>query len=190
MRSHLRCDPCVGAVMPRTPKLNVYRTAIGFHDAYVAAPSQKAALAAWGSDKDLFARGVAEKVDDPRLAEAALASPGTVIKRSRGSAAEQIAALPPDPSPRSKSPERSTTARKPAARPRPSRDALQEAERALEEAEQTRAAERAEFDKRAAALAREREASEDKAKAALNKLRRKRDAEAEAYDRALADWRG
>ena len=32
------------------PKLKVYRTPIGFHDAYVAAPSQKAALDAWGSD--------------------------------------------------------------------------------------------------------------------------------------------
>jgi hypothetical protein len=28
-------------------KLKVFRTPIGFHDAYVAAPSKKAALAAW-----------------------------------------------------------------------------------------------------------------------------------------------
>lgn len=34
--------------MPRKQKLKVYRTPIGFHDAYVAAPSQKAALKAWG----------------------------------------------------------------------------------------------------------------------------------------------
>jgi hypothetical protein len=29
--------------MPRVAKLKVFRTPIGFHDAYVAAPSQKAA---------------------------------------------------------------------------------------------------------------------------------------------------
>jgi hypothetical protein len=33
--------------MPRAAKLKVFRTPIGFHDAYVAAPSQKAALEAW-----------------------------------------------------------------------------------------------------------------------------------------------
>jgi hypothetical protein len=73
-------------------KLKVYRTAIGFYDAYVAAPSQKAALEAWGSEHNLFARGVAELVTDPALTKVPLASPGEVVKRLRGSAAEQIAA--------------------------------------------------------------------------------------------------
>lgn len=45
-------------------KLKVYRTATGFHDAYVAAPNQKAALETWGSDKDLFARCAAKIVTD------------------------------------------------------------------------------------------------------------------------------
>lgn len=80
--------------MPRAAKLKVYRTPIGFHDAYVAAPSQKAALQAWGSDADLFARGVAEQVADPALMEEPLAHPGKVIRRLRGSAEEQLAALP------------------------------------------------------------------------------------------------
>jgi hypothetical protein len=44
----------------RTQKLKVYRTPIGFHDAYVAAPSKKAALEASGSDANLFVRGIAE----------------------------------------------------------------------------------------------------------------------------------
>lgn len=132
---------------------------------------------------------MAEKVDDPALAEAALASPGTVIKRSRGTAAEQIAALPPEPT-RGKAPGRTKEARKPATKPRPSRAALEAAERALEDAEHARDAQRADFDKRAAALAREREASEKKAAAALGKLRSQRDAEADAYERALSDWRG
>lgn len=72
-------------------KLKVFRTPIGFHDAYVAAPSQKAALAAWGADADLFARGLAEQVTDPELAAAALADPGKVIRVPRGSASEHLA---------------------------------------------------------------------------------------------------
>ena len=73
-------------------KLKVFRTPAGFHDAYVAAPSRKAALADWGADADLFARGVAEEVTDPALLEEPLARPGEVVRRSRGSAAEQLAA--------------------------------------------------------------------------------------------------
>lgn len=75
-------------------KLKVYRTPIGFHDAYVAAPNQKAALKAWGSDADLFARGVAELVTDAALTADPLAHPGEVIRVRRGSAAENVAALP------------------------------------------------------------------------------------------------
>ena len=77
----------------RGKKLKVFRTPIGFHDAYVAAPSQKAALEAWGSDTNLFARGEAELVEDPKLAAAALERPGEVIKVPRGSVAEQVKAL-------------------------------------------------------------------------------------------------
>ena len=79
------------------PKLKVYRTPIGFHDAYVAAPSQKAALLAWGSDADLFARGIAELVTDEELIAAPLASPGKVIRKLRGTTDEQLeAAKMPD----------------------------------------------------------------------------------------------
>ena len=77
----------------RKPKLKVFRTPIGFHDAYVAAPSQKAALEAWGADGNLFAQGIAEQVDDPKLMEEPLANPGKVIKRVRGSADEHFEAL-------------------------------------------------------------------------------------------------
>ena len=48
-------------------KLKVYRTPIGFHDAFVAAPSQKTALKSWGADVDLFAYGAAEVVSDEGL---------------------------------------------------------------------------------------------------------------------------
>jgi len=80
--------------MARKQKLRVYRTPIGFHDAYVAAPSQKAALKAWGADVDLFARGVAEAVDDETLREAPLKDPGVVVRVPRGSSEEHMAALP------------------------------------------------------------------------------------------------
>ena len=63
---------------PRKSKLKVFRTPIGFHDAYVAAPSQKAALEAWGSDSNLFAAGAAELVTDAAL------TPGAARAAGRG----------------------------------------------------------------------------------------------------------
>lgn len=78
---------------PRRQKLKVFCTPIGFHDAYVAAPSQKAALRAWGADSNLFAQGVAEQVTDPDLMAELLANPGSIIKRLRGSREQQIEAV-------------------------------------------------------------------------------------------------
>lgn len=83
--------------MARRQKLKVFRTPTGFHDAYVAAPSRKAALAAWGSDVDLFAHGIAEVVTDEVLSREPLENPGKLIRRLRGTAEEQFAALGPDP---------------------------------------------------------------------------------------------
>ena len=60
---------------------------------YIAAPSQKAALEAWGSERDLFSAGAAEPIDDPELMREPLANPGKVIRRARGTVAEHIAAL-------------------------------------------------------------------------------------------------
>ena len=201
-------------------KLKVFRTAIGFHDAYVAAPSRKAALAAWGSDKDLFARGAAEEVTDPDLAAEALAQPGTVIKRLRGTAAEQLASLPTkraravaprvedEPSPvRPRRSTRSAAKAKPAGEPRaappppsppppppptpkPSRDALDEAEAALSRAKAEQADALAEIARREAALARERRMLERDAADATRRLLRQRDAAAAAYEDAMRRWRG
>ena len=77
------------------PTLKVFRTSTGFHDAYVAAPSQKAALAAWGTDSNLFTQGLAEQVSDEALMAEPLAQPGVVIKKLRGTEAEHFAALGP-----------------------------------------------------------------------------------------------
>lgn len=77
----------------RRQRLKVFRTPIGFHDAYVAAPSQKAALEAWGANTNLFAQGAAEQVTEPKLTKAPLEHPGEVIKVLRGDEAAQLKAL-------------------------------------------------------------------------------------------------
>jgi hypothetical protein len=152
------------------PKLKVYRTPIGFHDAYVAAPSQKAALKAWGAKADLFARGGAEVVTEGDLAKAPLAHPGEVIRLLRGTEAQHIKALgqrsptprvrkggqlgaEPDtrePPARANAPKAASADepapetkkhRRPRTRPRPSRAALDKAEAAIRDAEARHAAE-------------------------------------------------
>jgi len=132
------------------PKLKVYRTPIGFHDAYVATTSQKAALKAWGAEAELFARGAAEVVTDPRLIEAPLAQPGKVIRVLRGTEAQHIKALGRKPAatrtrkadvaPRAEEntpvASRVRQAEKPKpSRPRPSRAALDKAETAVRDTE-------------------------------------------------------
>lgn len=171
-------------------KLKVYRTPIGFHDAYVAAPSQKAALEAWGSDHDLFARGIAEIVTDPALTEEPLARPGTVVKRSRGSAAEQLAALPPDRAKAPAPPEPvAKAARKPKAKPRPDRARLDAAEAALAGLRQRHDAARAAIDARIAALQHERADLLAAQKTEVATGEDAIDVAAAAYDKAMRAWR-
>jgi hypothetical protein len=57
-------------------RLKVYMTQIGFHTWLVAAPSQKAALAAWDVKENLFAMGSAEVVTDKACIELAMKTPG------------------------------------------------------------------------------------------------------------------
>ncbi|WP_341024643.1 hypothetical protein [Brevundimonas diminuta] len=63
------------------PRLKLFEWSDGFHIFTVAASSRPKALIAWGSDQDLFATGLAKEVHDSPDAEAAKASPGTVIER-------------------------------------------------------------------------------------------------------------
>ena len=187
--------------MARAQKLKVYRTAAGFYDAYVAAPSQKAALAAWGSERDLFARGIAELVTDPALMVEPLASPGTVVKHSRGTTAEQIAALPEpgkrattakaDTGAKDKSAPTPTQKRRPEPKPtpKPKRDEIDAAEDAL-------AAVKTEFDRklkdiaeREAALARDRRSLEKAGSAGVQDAEATLDERRRAYDAAMRQWR-
>ncbi|NIJ06872.1 hypothetical protein FHS31_000454 [Sphingomonas vulcanisoli] len=166
-------------------KLKVYRTAIGFHDAYVAAPSKKAALAAWGTTKDLFARHAAELVEDAALTAEPLAHPGEVIKRARGTAAEQLAALPDKAQPRKTSP-KPVPARK--ASPRPSRANVDRAEQALADAEQRHETEMAVLRREEKALAKRRRKIADAHQAESRKLQGKIDAARDDYETAIARW--
>ncbi len=196
--------------MARATKLKVYRTVAGFHDAYVAAPSQKAALEAWGSERDLFARGIAEQVTDPALTAEPLAAPGTVVKRSRGTSAEQIAALP-DPQPdtperdastgkaRAKSPSPGSAKAKSKSTPKPPPRAKPDPKpsgTALDAAEETLAAVKADYAgreralaAREAALTRERRAFDRDRAAVLDAAQTARDDAQARYDAALRTWR-
>ena len=169
-------------------KLKVYRTPIGFHDAYVAASSQKAALAAWGTKTDLFARGVAELVSDEALTAEPLAHPGEVIRRSRGSVEDQLAALPSDKQQQLGKPPK-TVAKKPIAR-KPSRDALDQAEGALEQAQEQHVAALTAIEERQRALDAERKRLEAAQAAEIERLERTAEAARTDYGDRLAEWRG
>lgn len=66
------------------PRLKVFTTQSGFYDLAVAAPSQPAALRAWGIRQNLFAEGLAAVATDKTVVKAALAQPGVVLKRPLG----------------------------------------------------------------------------------------------------------
>jgi hypothetical protein len=166
-----------GKIMPR--KLKVFCMPIGFEDAYVAAPSRKAALEAWGAVHDQFARGVAKEVSDPALMKEPLARPGEVIRKSRGDLARQLKSLP-----RAKKgaiAKQASPARKSRPKPQPKRDRLDSAEQAVEAA---RRRQQAEVDK----LERQLDILRAKHTRELQQLTRKRDAERKRYSEALKAW--
>ncbi len=165
--------------MPRALKL--FRTAIGFHDAYVAAPSRKAALEAWGTDKNLFARGVAEQVDDPELFDRLSETPGEVFRRARGSAKDHHAALP------AKLPTARKASREPKP-PKPSNDDVRKARAALDALEKEQVTEAAALRRREAELARERRAMEQEHASALDDAQHILEDAQRDYDRAIAKW--
>ncbi len=171
---------------------------IGFHDAYVAAPSRKAALAAWGADSDLFASKLAERVDDPELIREPLAHPGKIIRRSRGTNAEQIAALPAAPPKTGHTSAAKSETTKPAAKPkpapprppRPDRGALDTAERALADLETRHRSEKAALARRQAELDRERRALETGQRAESDAAQGAIEQAQTVYDVAMRKWRG
>jgi hypothetical protein len=168
------------------PKLKVYRTPIGFHDAYVAAPSMKAALKAWGTTKNLFSRGAAEIVTDPKLVKEPLAKPGEVIKRARGSVAEHRKAAG---SGKKANEGKAAAQPEPAKRPpRLNRKPLEKAERALSAARQRHERARADIDRRLDALQAKRRELVKTQESEIDDLEKDREARETAYHRALDKW--
>jgi hypothetical protein len=174
--------------------LKVFRTSTGFQDAYVAATSRKAALEAWGARTDLFASGMAELVTDAKLTKAPLAHPGVVIRSSRGTAAQHLAAAGKTKTKRTKaspSTQSEPVLAKPKKRlPRPSRAKLDRAEAALTKRHDEFAVALAKIDARMEDLRREREQLRAKRADDLAKLEDQRDREGEAYRSALEAWEG
>ena len=164
----------------RRQKLKIFRTPIGFHDAYVAAPSRKAALEAWGSGTDLFSAGIAEEVKEPsgKAAKDALARPGEVVREGRVGSTEKK-----EGGSRIKSGMTKKTSGK-----KPSRAGLEKAEKALAALELRQSLERAELAKEEARLAKKRQALEDKHAKARELAESKRDAAEKAYREKMRDW--
>jgi len=176
--------------MPR--KLKVFRTPTGFHDAYVAAPSRKAALEAWGAASDLFARGAAEEITDEGLMAEPLAHPGEVIYVSRGDLAAQLKALGPKRKPAKSQPEPKSVvqAKAPKPKPPPQRDKVDRAEAAVEQARATLAKERAALENKLDALNRKLEALDARHDKDLAELERKAEKARTDYRAALDEWNG
>jgi hypothetical protein len=170
-------------------KLKVFRTPIGFHDAYVAATSRKAALVAWGADRDLFARGVAEEVTEASLMKAPLAAPGEVIRVSRGTVAEQLAALPDARPKAAKKGGETASKAQDQSKPKPSRRPLDKAEQALAKAKARHEAEGHALAEAEAALERRRRDLRRAQAAELRTLEDARGSAEAAYKDALAKWR-
>ncbi|PVM83371.1 hypothetical protein [Caulobacter endophyticus] len=173
--------------MAKAVRLKVYAAQFGFHDSVVAARSQAAALAAWGTRQNLFAEGRAKVSDDPDAIAAALAHPEVPLRRAIGSKDpfSLEPGLPDVPNP----PRRRTPALKvvetgpaPLSTPKappPDRSALTAAEKALTAINARRLDEEATLAERRAALDAEEAASRQRwladrkaAEAALEKARR------------------
>jgi hypothetical protein len=185
--------------MAKTPerrqKLKVFRMPIGFHDAYVAAPSQKAALEAWGADSNLFAQGIAEQVEDPKLMEEPLANPGKVLKKVRGSVDEHFAELDRTPARKKPAEDGGMTVGAPKqkskakVKPKPSRDDLDAADEALEKAEKKQRKELRKLDEKMEALQRERREIQRRHESDRDKLAAKQERARSAYDQAMREWK-
>ena len=174
----------------RKQKLKVFRTPIGFHDAYVAAPSRKAALEAWGAGTDLFTARIAEEVKDVACnpAREALAKPGEIVRAKRSGEEDVEAGSRVKRGMTKKREDKAKPKPKPKPKPRPSRAALDKAEKALARLEAKQAAERAELEKEEVRLANRRRALEKKQREAMEKAEAKRDEAGRSYRKAMKEW--
>jgi hypothetical protein len=133
-------------------KLKVFQAQFGFFDSVVAAPSQAAALRAWGTHQNLFAGGEAKVTTDAAAVAAATAHPETPLRRAVGSTdpfALEPTGLPkvPDAPKTSTEKPRAKSKLKASAPPRPpaDRSKLDAAEKALRMLDERRKAEEADL---------------------------------------------
>jgi len=174
--------------------LKVFRTSIGFEDAYIAAPSRKAALDAWGSGKDLFALGLAEQVSDPEAGKAALDQPGVIIKIPRGTMAEHLSAVGKTKTSKGSNASNldkaavSTPTKRRRRPPLPSRGNLEQAKETLAHREQQFSHDIAELDEQIAKLQRQRRDLRQKRDSETGELQDQLEREEEAYAAALQKW--
>jgi len=172
---------------------------MGFFDLAVAAPSMKAAMEAWGMKHNAFHRGTATETDDRAIVAAAMAKPGTVLRRPVGTSEnfQQDAALPAGfalpaskPTPAAKSKERAKAKKKvPPPRAEKKRPTEDKSHRAAiisfekERAKRERA--RAKEEEAAQRDAGKRASSVEKAQAALEAARKTRQARRDSLQREL-----
>lgn len=176
-----------------TQRLKVYQTRIGIRDWIVAAPSQKAALAAWDVRENLFASGAAREINTAEAVELAMKTPGVPVPAPHNGKIEVPDAPPPKPprkgeaAPKAKAKpvkkgeggksatvisfEERKAMRAPVYEPKakPDRSRLNEAEKELEQFDKETAKARADFEKRKRAL--ESEIDDFETTAALERRR-------------------
>jgi hypothetical protein len=131
-------------------KLKVFQAQFGFYDTVVAAPSQAAALRAWGTHQNLFASGDATLATDEAAVSAARAHPETPLRRAVGSGdafALEPTSLPTVPDAPNRPAAKSALKAKPAKPPGPApdRSKLDSAEKALGQLDDRRKREEAAF---------------------------------------------
>ncbi len=179
------------------PRLKVFATRIGFHDLVVAAPSQKAALAAWDVRENLFAQGAADITQDLKAEAAALASPGMVLSRAIGDSGDfHRDAKTPDTAPavtkkagraKAVAPTKPQQDKPKPAKPKPDRAALSAAERALAELDdETRRLAQA-FDKERKEIDARETGQRRELATRRRHLERERDRASRVYTRATED---
>lgn len=169
----------------RKQALKVFKTPIGFHDAYVAAPSRKAALEAWGAGTDLFSAGIAEPVTSTgEAAKAALAKPGEVVRVRRTGGKEDKGGPRIEPG-------RTRRAQpKAKSKPKPSRATVDKAEAALAELGDRQEVERAELAAEEDRLARRRRALDERHAKAREIAEANLQAAEDRYRAAMRAWEG
>ena len=131
-------------------RLKVFQAQFGFFDTVVAAPSQAAALRAWGVNQNLFASGEAKLTTDEAAVAAATAHPEIPLRRAVGSSdpfalePTSLPAVPDGPKKTAIKPVAKAKPTKPS-RPPADRSKLDAAEKALSALDDTRKREEAGF---------------------------------------------